>query len=298
MASHTIQKRPVIFGEVLFDCFPDGSQVLGGAPFNVAWHLQAFGAAPLLISRIGDDALGQSIATAMQNWGMDSRGLQMDTEHPTGTVDISFSGNEHSFNIVDHSAYDYIDTTSLPQLPENYLTYHGSLALRHEGSRQTLDHIRQLNGSPVFIDINLRSPWWQADDISKLLEHATWMKLNEDELDIIIPDSQDLDEQIEQLRLRYPAELFIITLGEKGAIAIERSGVQTSITPQGQQQVVDTVGAGDAFSSVLLLGIIKGWPLAVILERAQSFASAITGIRGATTTEQDFYTPFIRAWHL
>jgi fructokinase len=68
MAGHTTQKRPVIFGEVLFDCFPDGSQVLGGAPFNVAWHLQAFGAAPLLISRIGEDTLGQSIATAMQKW--------------------------------------------------------------------------------------------------------------------------------------------------------------------------------------------------------------------------------------
>jgi fructokinase len=208
------------------------------------------------------------------------------------------SGNEHSFNIVDHSAYDYIDSTSLPQLPEDYLIYHGSLALRHEGSRQTLGHIRQLDGSPVFIDINLRSPWWQAGDISKLLEHATWMKLNEDELDIIIPGAQGLDEQIEQLRQRYPAELIIITLGEKGAIALDRSGAQTSIAPQGQQEVVDTVGAGDAFSSVLLLGIIKGWPLSLILERAQSFASAITGIRGATSTEQNFYAPFLRAWHL
>jgi len=298
MASHTIQKRPVIFGEVLFDCFPDGSQVLGGAPFNVAWHLQAFGAAPLLISRIGEDSLGQSITTAMQNWGMDSRGLQMDTEHPTGTVDISFSGNEHSFNIVDHSAYDYIDSTLLPRLPEDYLIYHGSLALRHKRSRQTLDHIRQLDGSPVFIDINLRSPWWQAGDVSALLDHATWMKLNEDELDIIIPDAQRLEGQLEQLRLRYPAELFIITLGERGAIAIDRSGVETSITPQGQQEVVDTVGAGDAFSSVLLLGILKGWSLDVILERAQSFASTITGIRGATSKERDFYTPFIRAWQL
>ena len=38
--------QPLIFGEVLFDQFEDGSSVLGGAPFNVAWHLQAFGMQP------------------------------------------------------------------------------------------------------------------------------------------------------------------------------------------------------------------------------------------------------------
>ncbi|MBA1332725.1 carbohydrate kinase, partial [Candidatus Endoriftia persephone str. Guaymas] len=53
-----MESHPIIFGEVLFDCFEDGSRVLGGAPFNVAWHLQALGAAPLFISRVGDDSLG------------------------------------------------------------------------------------------------------------------------------------------------------------------------------------------------------------------------------------------------
>ena len=42
MNHHINHTRPVVFGEVLFDCFPDGSRVLGGAPFNVAWHCQAF----------------------------------------------------------------------------------------------------------------------------------------------------------------------------------------------------------------------------------------------------------------
>ena len=41
---------PVVFGEVLFDIFPDGAKHLGGAPFNVAWHLQAFGDQPLFLS--------------------------------------------------------------------------------------------------------------------------------------------------------------------------------------------------------------------------------------------------------
>ena len=85
-------KRPVIFGEVLFDRFPDGSAVLGGAPFNVAWNLQAFGQAPLLISRVGQDALGEQIRETMTDWSMDTSCLQSDMSHPTGIVDISFRG--------------------------------------------------------------------------------------------------------------------------------------------------------------------------------------------------------------
>ncbi|NIV35790.1 MAG: carbohydrate kinase, partial [Anaerolineae bacterium] len=65
----TPDSRPVIFGEVLFDEFEDGSAVLGGAPFNVAWHLQGFGLNPLFISRIGTDALGAQVQQQMRDWG-------------------------------------------------------------------------------------------------------------------------------------------------------------------------------------------------------------------------------------
>ncbi len=91
------QRRPVIFGEVLFDRFPDGSLVLGGAPFNVAWHLQAFGQAPLLISRVGDDPLGRQVRGAMLDWGMDTAGLQLDSAHATGTVEVRFDHGEPSY---------------------------------------------------------------------------------------------------------------------------------------------------------------------------------------------------------
>ena len=76
--------RPILIGEVLFDCFPDGSRVLGGAPFNVAWHLQAFGLDPLLISRVGADQAGDEVLAAMESWGMDRTGVQRDEELPTG----------------------------------------------------------------------------------------------------------------------------------------------------------------------------------------------------------------------
>ena len=123
-----------IFGEVLFDCFPDGREVLGGAPFNVAWHLQAFGQSPLFVSSVGDDEEGRHIREAMSSWGMRLEGLQFDPEHPTGRVTVTLEGGEPSYDIVADTAYDFIDPNALPS-GEPGLIYHGSLALRSRGSK-------------------------------------------------------------------------------------------------------------------------------------------------------------------
>ena len=65
----------ILFGEVLADIFPD-RKVLGGAPFNVARHLKAFGQNPLLITRLGHDALGDEVLDAMAQAGMEPLGIQ------------------------------------------------------------------------------------------------------------------------------------------------------------------------------------------------------------------------------
>ena len=92
-------------------------------------------------------------------------------------------------------------------------------------------------------------------------------------------------------------ELVIVTKGADGAIAATHNEC-CSVQADNISHVVDTVGAGDAFSSVLLLGIHKAWPLQDILNRAQQFASAVVGQRGATTQDKTFYEPFIKAWRL
>lgn len=137
------QAAPIIFGEVLYDCFPDGSRVLGGAPFNVAWHCQAFGLQPLFLSRVGNDALGKKVITAMQDWGMNTEGLQIDSEHATGQVDVSFKNNEPSYDIVENSAWDFIDNQLIPELDKHSMLYHGSLALRNSATAQSLEVIKQ-----------------------------------------------------------------------------------------------------------------------------------------------------------
>ncbi len=182
---------PLVFGEVLFDHFPDGSMVLGGAPFNVAWHLQAFRQAPLFVSRVGDDALGRNIRSAMLEWGMHTQGLQMDSAHPTGTVEVRIEGGEPSYDIVAGRAYDFIDALSLPPFEKPGVIYHGSLALRNQPSADALAALKEDHPVPVFLDVNLRPPWWQRDSVLAMLQAAHWAKLNEHELEQLFPAQRD-----------------------------------------------------------------------------------------------------------
>ena len=291
-------ERPVIFGEVLYDCFPDGQAVLGGAPFNVAWHLQGFGGAPLFISRVGDDPLGHHVKDAMHNHGMDASGLQLDSLHPTGKVTITMSGKNHSFEIIPDQAYDYIDQGALPPLPDSTLFYHGSLAARSPVSAQTLAFLNTRYAGKRLVDVNLRSPWWQQQQVLELVDGAWLAKLNDEELQLLAPDADDDASRIQQLINNAGLQLLLVTRGAAGAELLTASGDSFRVAPDPVTDVVDTVGAGDAMTSVLILAILQGWPWQQALERSQAFASAIVGQRGATVEEPGFYQPFIDAWEL
>lgn len=287
-----------IFGEVLFDHFADGSKVLGGAPFNVAWHLQAFGQSPVFISRIGQDAEGETIRGAMQTWGMDTSALQLDTQLPTGKVTIQINNNEPEYDIVSPCAYDEIQIHDLPELQASNLLYHGSLALRHEHSRAALQHLISRKPKTVLVDVNLRAPWWSKADILQLIRNADWVKLNSDELDALYPSKLALTERLSQLIELNRLQGVILTRGSAGAELVTATRSVYHVEPETGINVVDTVGAGDALTAVVILGLSNNWPLQTTLQRAQSFASSIVEQRGATVSQRDFYQPFINSWKL
>lgn len=286
-----------IFGEALFDCFPDGSRILGGAPFNVAWHLQGLGAEPLFVSRIGRDTAGSELLAAMQNQGMRQNGMQIDVARPTGSVAVSIDSGQPIYHILEQQAYDYIAAAEVSASTELGLLYHGSLALRHGVSRATFDQMKRNWRGPVFFDVNLRAPWWDADDIHKWIAGADWLKLNDEELALLLPEGHAIDSKLQLLQQSYDLLGVVVTRGEHGALALTDRGEFVEVEPATSVAVVDTVGAGDAFAAVLLLGIAHGWPLALALERAQDFASAIVGQRGATVRDPEFYRRFREAWH-
>jgi len=289
---------PLIFGEVLFDCFPDGREVLGGAPFNVAWNLQAFGIAPLFISRVGNDLPGRRIREQMASWHMDTSGLQTDSSRPTGKVQIELVDDEPRFAILPNQAYDFISPLKTSIKGRASFLYHGSLALREKVSRSTLYDLKHKYACPVFIDVNLREPWWNSQLVHSLIENAAWVKMNEDELKKLFPDLGSLEKGCLLLLERYNLDAVFITRGGRGAAAFIRGGDIFTIEPLAGTLIVDTVGAGDAFSSVILLGLTNSWPMETILKRAQQFASAVVGLRGAVSEDSRFYLPFITRWNL
>lgn len=289
---------PTIFGEALFDCFPDGSRVLGGAPLNVATHLAAFGADPVFVSRVGADGLGDQIEHALAERGMSRIGLQRDPLHATGSVQVRLVDGEPTYDIVTDRAYDHIDAAALPTLPGNGLLYHGSLALRSSDSVEALETLRARLGAAVFVDVNLRDPWWDEGRLREMIGAATWVKLNADELELLAPTGATAEDRARSLLEQHGLELVIATLGAAGALALNAAGEHCRVAPAASVQVVDAVGAGDGFASVLILGLLHDWPLQQSLERAQTFASAMVGRRGATVDDPDFYAGFAQEWGL
>ncbi len=294
--------RPVIFGEVLYDEFEDGTEVLGGAPFNVAWHLQGFGLRPLFASRVGGDPLGAKLLDTMRDWGMDTSAMQIDSEHPTGRVKVHLEHAQPTFSILADQAYDYIDAATLAAALAGItgsLLYHGSLIARAPASRGTLQQLRATSGLPCFVDVNLRAPWWTPGGLQPLLAGARWVKLNDAELSDVaqlgpIPHGR-LAGNADALRRREGYALLIVTAGARGALVASEAGTLEAAAPP-PAAMVDTVGAGDAFTAVTILGLSRGWPLPVLLQRALEFATAICAQRGATRRDGALYEQHLARW--
>tara|TARA_R110001583_G_C5671033_1_gene411099 strand:- start:12517 stop:13395 length:879 start_codon:yes stop_codon:yes gene_type:complete len=290
----TDQTKLLIFGEALFDCFSSNEQVLGGAPFNIAWHLQALKDDVRFLTRVGNDDLGDTIIEAMSDWGMDLSSVQIDDEHPTGRVDVTLVGSEPSYTIAPDVAYDFIETDGeLNKWSDDCLLYHGTLALRNKISRQTLTELSSRPNLSVFLDVNFRDPWWSIEDTHHWLNNARWAKVNHHELIALGYDSADMKEDMLRFHTKFGLDHLIVTRGEAGAIVCDQVGQFHHCIPEKASDIIDTVGAGDAFTAMYIHGLALGWAIPEILSLAQQFASQALSIRGATSKNPAFYKPFI-----
>jgi fructokinase len=286
----------IIFGEVLFDHFPVGSSVLGGAPFNVAWHLQAFGQNPVFISRVGSDIPGKQIRITMNNWGLNTSFLQEDLTHSTGQVQVTLKQGEPTYAILPDQAYDHIDYDNLSNADYSGFLYHGTLATRSTNSKRTLEIIKSSRTGKIFIDVNLREPWWNKAEVLQLIYDADWVKLNMEEFKALWNIGDNIQLSMESFLIKHHLEGVIVTCAEKGAFGLTGNGNFCSVKPQYHVAIIDTVGAGDAFAAVIMLGLKNNWDFELCMARAQDFASAITGQTGAIADDFIFYTPFLNKW--
>ena len=245
---------------------------------------------------------------------MPETGLQVDAMEETGRVVVERLGQGHRFNILPRQAYDFIDrdaaAASLAKV-EAGTVYFGTLAQREERSRAALDAV--LGALPAtakrYLDLNLRTGQYEESTVTRSLEAADIVKVNEEELQALFqwyfqigPDeaplaTEEVHAACRALMDRFALETLIVTLGHRGSVVFcAGGGMVANRDNPAPPFVIDTVGAGDAFSAIFLLGRARGWPLELTLARANEFAGAICAVPGAVPRDLNFYDKWVARW--
>jgi fructokinase len=300
----------VVFGEALVDDYITEQQV-GGAPFNVARHLAAFMAPQLMITRIGSDRNGEIVRGEFERFAMSESGLQLDRMEETGRVVVERRPGGHRFVILPKQAYDFIDPIAaldaLNKVTPAALCF-GTLAQRGQRSRETLYKLLAASKATRYLDLNLRDGEADRGCVTESLRAADIVKVNEEELQALFgwyfqidPDTPLETEEVRAscraLLAMFSLEALIVTLGHRGSVYF---GADSQLIVNRDNPappfVLDTVGAGDAFSAIFLLGRARGWPLEQSLARANEFAGAICAISGAVPRDIGFYDKWVARW--
>lgn len=288
-------------GELLWDLFPSGKQ-LGGAPSNFSYITNLLGDTGIPASRIGNDALGDEAVERLSQLGVTTNYLQRDGTHPSGTVNVAIdSAGQPRFEILHPIAWDFFEWTPVWQrLAEQAdAVCFGSLAQRASESRSTIGHfLRATRTEAVRVfDVNLRQNFYSKDVIEESLGRATIVKLNHDELPVVTRllgwEHRGERESAERLLSSAGIKLVCVTRGANGSLLITRD--QCSEHTGFKVKVVDTVGAGDAFTAALLHGYLRAEPLDRINEAANRVGAWVASRPGGMPAVQEGGLPALLA---
>lgn len=287
----------LVLGEALVDLFECGPEA-GGAPFNVARSLAALQVPVTCITRIGDsDRWADVLLHSAQDFGLSTAGFQRDALHPTGTVHVVQKGAAHTFRIADDVAWDYLDGEQaqavLHTTPPPSFVYFGTLAQRHTVSKNTIRDIVRETSAGCYLDLNLRD----GPDNRRLAEEslalADWVKVNDEELLQLLAwqggatmwserwGSPVFNAGVATLMERFRLQRLVVTRGPQGYASFNSHGVcDAEGLGHPVPVMVDTVGAGDGFSAMLLACQLAGHTLHWSLALANEYAAAVCGHRG------------------
>lgn len=279
--------RIVSIGEVLWDVI-EGTDHLGGAPFNVAAHAARLGHDVRFISAVGEDERGARVLQRMTELGLDATYVRRVAEHGTGIVTVMFVDGQPQFTIHRPAAYDdaALSDNALAEIgtwsPDSI--YFGTLAQTSAGVRQLLTRVTQ--SSPKarkFYDVNLRRGCYTPELVLDLMRAAHVVKLNDIEQPVVAqfigftPASNE--DFCRTLAERFQMQGVCVTRGAEGcALWLDRQYVEAPAFPV---EIADTVGSGDAFSAALVHGIGEGWELSRIAEFCNRLGALVASRRGA-----------------
>jgi fructokinase len=284
------QKMIVGLGELLWDMLPSGRQ-LGGAPTNFAYITNLLGDVGIPASRVGHDPLGDEAMQRLAELGVSAACVQQDTIYPTGTVKVEVdTSGQPRFDISEPVAWDFLQwTPAWQQLAQQAdAVCYGSLAQRSPQSQSTIRSFLEATRPEAIriFDVNLRQGFYTAQVLGESMKLATIVKLNHDELPVIMRllEHENRGEKASAQRLLsfYDLKLVCLTRGNRGSLIL--SADEYSEHPGFKVKIADTVGAGDAFTAALVNGYLRGTSLGHINEAANRVGAWVASQSGATPT--------------
>ena len=252
-------------------------KMLGGSPTNVAVAAARLGLRSAVTTKVGDDPFGPYVRGALEGFGVDSSRVGTDPDLRTPVVFCEIFPPDH-FPLL---FYREPKAPDLNLRPEDFdldevarvpLFWTSGTALSQEPSRSsTLAALAARRAGITVHDLDYRPMFWPSrDEAGRLgreaLRHSTVAVGNLEEVSVVVGDLGP-DEAAEAV-LELGPELAIVKLGTRGVLA--RSATEHCIAPPIEVEVVNGLGAGDAFGGALCHGLLCGWSL----ERTIRFANA------------------------
>ena len=235
----------------------------------------------------------------MEKWLLRTNGITKSEKYQTGVVKVYTDRRGPFFEIPYDQAFDHIrceiNLDELENKDSQSLLYHGSLALRTEENVRILDKIKSMLTPKIFIDINLRAPWWEPAKLYPLIKDANYLKLNNFEFFDLFHSNVN-NNSLMKICEQYQLECVILTKGEEGASILTKDDTYLNYKKELEGNLVDSVGAGDAFSAVTIYGLLKKWDYKRTLKSAVEFAACICTIPGALPDNLDIYENFLKEW--
>lgn len=297
-----MDRKPCIvgIGETLWDVFPE-QECFGGAPANfccAAAEMANKSADIAIITAVGDDEHGRRARAEFERHGVTTLAVQTN-DLPTGRVYVTLDEvGRPEYRFETPSAWDalvWTDALEALAARANVVCF-GTLGQRAEASRGVIEKfLKSLREDAIILlDINLRPPYVSQEVIDSSLAFAHVLKLNDDELATLTADlglKGSLQQQLAALVERFQYKLIALTMGAKGSVLYSPGTLHE--LPNEPVDVVDTVGAGDAFAAAMALGLVHNEPLPLIHEYAGRAARYVCTQAGATPT----FFPFTLPWN-
>ena len=230
---------------------PTLKREFGGCAGNIAYTHRQLGGAPLVMATLGAD--GDVYLERLRGWGVSTEFVRRIDESYTAQAIIITDQDNNQITAFHPGAMQFAQRTTVPAADDIALAI-----IAPDGREAMIEHAAQLAaaGIPFVFDPGQGLPMFDAADLKRFIDQASWVALNDYEAKMLCDRTGLGLAQLSRSHLRG----VVVTLGAEGCDVWEQGRVQR-VSGVKAMTVVDPTGCGDAFRGGLLYGLERGWPL-------------------------------------